>query len=244
LLADAEFELKKYQSDYWVNLTSSIDQNNQTLNELEINLQIAQQSLKTSNEKTGNGDSTIVQYEQNAIVQIEDSITSNETSIDEIEKSLKTVNLNIEQSTVRAPIDGVVNVMSEVSKGDLLQSGLEVVSILPVNNLQYQVRIFVSNRDIASIKEGQLLKFQFLALPYKEYGEVSGKVTKIGIDSKADEKSGLSYYIVEAEVDNKPLYSYKGVKAEIKVGMDCEVHMITKSKKILYYLLEKLNLRD
>ncbi|MHB8064654.1 MAG: HlyD family efflux transporter periplasmic adaptor subunit [Ruminiclostridium sp.] len=244
LLTGAELELKKYQSDYVSSISNSITQNTQNLNDLEISLQGAQQKLRTLNNKTYSADITTTQLKNNKIIQIEDSIATNEQNLDKIDKDLKTVDLNIEQSTVRAPIDGVVNVLSEVNRGDLLQSGVEIASIVPDNNLQYKVQIYVSNKDIAGIKEGQIIKYQLLALPFKEYGEMPGKVTKIGIDSKVDEKSESSYYIVEAEVDNKPLYSYKGVKAEIKVGMDCEVHLITKSKKILYYLLEKLNLRD
>ncbi|MBZ4647232.1 MAG: hypothetical protein JG777_2721 [Clostridia bacterium] len=33
-------------------------------------------------------------------------------------------------------------------------------------------------------------------------------------------------------------------KAEIKVGMACEAQVITKTKKVLYYLLEKINLKE
>jgi hypothetical protein len=50
--------------------------------------------------------------------------------------------------------------------------------------------------------------------------------------------------LVESEIENKPLFSYKGEEGEIKMGMTCEAQVITKQKKILYYLLEKIHLKD
>jgi len=55
---------------------------------------------------------------------------------------------------------------------------------------------------------------------------------------------GVSFYIVEASIDNQALYSYKGQEANIKVGMLSEAYVITDSKKILNYVLEKIDLRD
>lgn len=54
----------------------------------------------------------------------------------------------------------------------------------------------------------------------------------------------VSYYFVESEIENKPLFSYKGEQGEIKIGMTCEAQVVTKQKKILYYLLEKINLKN
>ncbi len=64
----------------------------------------------------------------------------------------------------------------------------------------------------------------------------------IATDATVDPKSGLSYYLVESTIENKPLFSYNGEKGELKMGMTCEAQVITKQKKILYYLLEKINL--
>ncbi len=38
--------------------------------------------------------------------------------------------------------------------------------------------------------------------------------------------------------------SYKGDIREVKVGMACEAQVVTKSRSILRWLLEKINLRD
>ena len=54
----------------------------------------------------------------------------------------------------------------------------------------------------------------------------------------------MSYYLVESEIENKPLFSYKGEQGELKIVITCEAQVITKQKKILYYLLQKIKLKE
>jgi HlyD family secretion protein len=81
------------------------------------------------------------------------------------------------------------------------------------------------------------------ALPYEEYGYLKGKITKVSADSIVG-NNGISYYNAEASIENKPLYNRKKEKGEIKTGMTCEGQIITRKERILYYLLEQLNLKD
>jgi len=183
-------------------------------------------------------------YRGNTLVQIDDTIEATEKTIESLNKDLDSINIKLSDCVVTSPIDGIINVTSEINKGDLLQSGVEVATVVPRTSSQYKVQLYVSNKDIANIKEGQKIKYHFLALPYREYGELEGTITKIGTDSRTEQRTGNSFYMVEAGIENKPLYSYKGEKAEIKVGMACEAHVIIRSKKILYYVLEKINLME
>lgn len=176
--------------------------------------------------------------------QLDNIKISDESNMDKLENDIRNSDKETKDSVATAPIDGVVNVITEVNKGDFLQGGIDVATIVPENNNQYKIQLYVSNKDIADITEGQKIKCHFLALPYREYGEFTGKVTKVGADAKSGQQSGTTIYSVEAVIDNKPAYSYKGVESEIKVGMACEAYVITKTKKILFYLLEKINLRD
>lgn len=237
-------EINKYQNEFLININSSIEKNTQALDELQITLQKEQKSHSTTSGKSITTDAVVQKYKLDTLVQIDDNIMSNEQSKEKLDKELKTINLNLQNATVTAPIDGIVNLLIEVNKGDLIQSGSEVATIVPEDSSEYKIQLLVGNKDIANIKEGQNIKYHFLALPFREYGELSGSVTKIGTDARSNQQSGQSYYTVEATVENKSLKSYKGVESEIKVGMACEAQVVTKSKKILYYLLEKINLMD
>ncbi|WP_278184254.1 HlyD family efflux transporter periplasmic adaptor subunit [Alkaliphilus metalliredigens] len=114
---------------------------------------------------------------------------------------------------------------------------------MPYDDSNYTVRIYPSNEDIANINIGDKVKYNFLALPYKEYGELTGKIARIATDTKTTQEGNSSYYLVESDIETRALVSYKGEEADIKVGMICEARIVTKTKKILHYLLEKIDLR-
>ena len=73
---------------------------------------------------------------------------------------------------------------------------------------------------------------------------LEGKVVNISEDSSFNQTNGTHSFIVTATVENKFLFSYKGNKAALKNGMTCEAQVITKSKKVLFFLLEKIDLWD
>lgn len=88
-------------------------------------------------------------------------------------------------------------------------------------------------REIMNIKVGDTIKYKFNSLPYKEYGMLKGKVVTISEDSIFNETNGINSYIIKADVENKPLYSYKGKRSNLKVGMTCEAQLLQNQRK--YY---------
>jgi HlyD family secretion protein len=247
-LEAAALELKVFKDEYLSNLRTDIEKYRRELTELEYNLKKTDEynsyykNDSLNNEKYSS--LSLQQYKNNTLVNINDGIKGLREKIKKSEEELKLVNINIEERIVKAPIDGKINILMEINKGDLLQPGTEILTIIPNVNSEFKVQLSVLNKDIADIKEGSLIKYHFLALPYKEYGELTGKITKISTDSNVSPQDGKSYYNVEATIENRPLHSYKGKVAYIKVGMAVEAHVVTKTQKILYYMLEKINLRD
>jgi len=118
-----------------------------------------------------------------------------------------------------------------------------MLTIIPENEAGFTIDIALPNSEIAGIEVGDQVKFKFSALPFKEYGEFIGIIKGISTDIKSD-NSGNSYYLVEASLSDTQRVSYKGETRNIKVGMACEAHVIKEQKKVLYWLLEKINLKD
>ena len=159
---------------------------------------------------------------------------------------LSTISTKIDQLSrehqdyvVRAPMEGIIHVIAEKRHGDLVQNGEEIATIIPETNEDYRLLLNVVDKDIAKIKVGSIVKCQFPALPYQEYGEIIGTVDKVSTDAAIDRKTGESIYTVEARIANKPVYSYKGKMAEIKLGMTCKANIVLDTKKIIYYVKEK-----
>ncbi|AIS51985.1 putative bacteriocin ABC transporter, bacteriocin-binding protein [Thermoanaerobacter kivui] len=224
---NAKDDLISYQNQYMLSLKSNIEQNEEKLKEIKANL----------------NNVNVEKFTADTIAQIEDNIYSDEKEIEKLKGELQNINLAIEDYIIKSPANGKIDMITSIKEGDLIQSGLEMVKIIP-DNSEYIVKLYIPNKDIADIKVGQKIKYHILALPYQEYGELSGEIVKLSIDSRLDKQSGLNYYEAEATIDNKPLYNRKGEKKNIKVGMIVEAHVIGHREKMLYYLLEQLNLKD
>jgi len=148
--------------------------------------------------------------------------------------------LMIEDAHVIAPIDGVVSMFGEINVGDLLQSGMDIATILPISDGEHRVMLFLSNADIADIEVGQRINFRFAALPFADYGEMPGRVTRISTDARSSE-DGQSFFVVEAEMDGGALYDRDGIEATIRVGMVCDARVITNTQRIIFWVLERLD---
>ncbi len=224
---NAKDDLINYQNQYMLSLKANIEQNEEKLKEIKANL----------------NNVNVEKFTADTIAQIEDNIYSDEKEIEKLKGDLQNVNLAIEDYIIKSPADGKIDMITSIKEGDLVQSGLEMVKIIP-DNPEYIVKLYIPNKDIANVKVGQKIKYHILALPYQEYGELSGEIVKLSIDSRLDKQSGLNYYEAEATIDNKPLYNRKREEKNIRVGMIVEAHVIGHREKMLYYLLEQLNLKD
>jgi len=242
-LKSAIIEQEQYVNEYLLSIETNLEQTTQNILELELAIQKSQNTVDTYNGKSTNLQTILQKQEIDTIVTIEETIKNKEKSIENVEIELKNIKLSIDEAVITAPIDGTINMLQDINVGDLLQAGSQIATIVPFTEDMYTMQLYVYNKDIANIKTGQKIKYNFSALPYQEYGSLEGTIQKIGTDAKSDSK-GLSYYIIEATIENKPIYSYKGKQSEIKVGMTCEAQVITESKKILNWLLEKIDLID
>ncbi|MCY6355559.1 HlyD family efflux transporter periplasmic adaptor subunit [Clostridium sp. ZS2-4] len=243
-MQQAKTDLSKYKNEYLLSIKKSIQDNNDKQKNLVLDSGKTEKNSEMFKNNSQSYSINIKKYKTDALVKVDNEAKDCSKKIKTITAELEKVKLDISNCIVKSPINGFIRIVNPVTKGDFIPIDMVVASILPKNNSKYKVELYVSNKDIANLKEKQIIKYHFSALPYKEYGELKGEITKISIDSQVNPNTGLSFYLVEANIQNKPLYSYKGKKAEIKLGMQCQAHVITRQKRILYYLLEKLNLKD
>ncbi|SHH97294.1 HlyD family efflux transporter periplasmic adaptor subunit, partial [Clostridium grantii] len=229
----AKVDLANYKNGFILSIKTSLAESKTALNSVNNNINTLDNTNSLSEDKTK------IAY----VVQINDQINSCEDSLKQLRDNLDSANQKIESCTIKAECTGTINTLSEVNKGDILQAATQVATILP-NESNHKVMLYITNKDIANIKLNQEIKYNFLALPYKEYGYVTGKIVKISADATMDNESGNSYYIAEGLVDKNILENHKNEKSELKTGMLCNAEVITRDEKLLYYLLEKINLKD
>lgn len=181
-------------------------------------------------------------YENEQLIDLNSKLEDYATQIDRLNESIQSIDLDVENASIKSPIEGILNIEQNYVVGDQIGIDMAMGTVVPTGDTDFKIQLSVKNRDISQIHVGDDVKFRFQALPYKEYGMLEGQIIHINADSSYNASTGTRYYLVEAQVDSRPLVSYKGETSMIKVGMTLEGQIITKRKKILHYLLEKIDL--
>lgn len=240
---NAGIEYNQYKSNFLMNLESQIDNTYSSMQLKSIEHDSALlASDRLENEKEFNL-VTIDKYQIDTIVGIQDEIIETEMQLLELEKNIDLAELELDKTIIRTPITGRVNILFDVAIGDLIVAGTDLATIIPEKETMHKMQIMLPNQEVANIQIGDEIKFNFHALPYKEYGYLRGTVLKIGSDIVNDNNAG-GYYLVEAEIIDNAVTNAKGEIKHVKVGMTTEAHVITDQKSILNWLLEKINLLD
>ncbi|MFL0376658.1 HlyD family efflux transporter periplasmic adaptor subunit [Paenibacillus amylolyticus] len=184
---------------------------------------------------------TLKKQESDLYVQLQGSIDELRTQTKELHSQINTIRSNLDNYTATAPISGVINTINEVGEGQLIQEGLQVMDVVPVNNTIYSIQISMNHQDIGRIHEGDPVRFHFAAFPLEEYGSVLGKISSISSDALVNPQDGSTYYAVEATLESIQLKDALGQQEQIKSGMQTEAHIITEQKSALQWLLEKMD---
>ena len=239
--------LNNYKLQYIVDLESKLKTAKETVSSLVdkekgLDLNEEQDYIYKDSDNSSNKYGEVASFQNEELTATIQAITTYKAKISELETNLEKLKQSIDSCIVRAKWSGKVNMSIDLVKGNTLASGEEVLTVLPDGKSQYKVRIYVSNSDIGKIKEGMPVKFNILAYPNTEYGYVTGIITKVSSDIKVDSQSGMAYYLVESTLDTSGIYEKEGTKIEIKAGMSCEAKIITEQKRIITYVLEKLEL--
>jgi HlyD family secretion protein len=119
----------------------------------------------------------------NPDAEIRSRIESNIKTISEQQKLSRQARLQIQNSTLTSPTDGIVFNIS-VQPGSVAnpaKDSLPLLSIVPADSLV--ARVFVPNRSIGFVVPGQQAQISVDSYPSAYFGHVSATVTRVGSDA-------------------------------------------------------------
>lgn len=159
----------------------------------------------------------------------------------EYENLLKQYDMESGHATVTASGSGYIYLNQELKNGSFISQGTNVCRILPEHSENYYAEIYVENKDIARLKEGQEVKFEIAAYPSSEYGYFTGVVDTISKDIKVDSSSGSAYYLARVRCRDTTVTNRKGEIGTIQNGMACQGKIVVDEESVLKVLLGKLD---
>ena len=215
---------------------------NQTISQIESQIQTLNNQL---NELQGNNSKTalnkpLTKYQ--LLSQINDTLNTDKSNDEQLKIKIKELKGILENGQVKANHNGVIYIPQVPTVGMVLQAGQQVGEILP-NNDKFKVKLMIPNDEIGNIKKGDTVKYSFVSFPYTEYGFLQGKLENINVTSELNPKTGLSYYEGNSTLNGNTISNKQGKTGEIKLGMACEVKIISRKEKMIYYILNQLGLR-
>ncbi len=158
--------------------------------------------------------------------------------------------------TLRAPIDGRVQSSIITNVGQVVDSGQEVMRIVPQDS-RLEIEAYVPNQDIGFVRVGQEAVIKVESFPFTRYGLLKAKVVRIAKDaipspdasaiegdptrvSKASGFAGAErtqnlVFAVELEPDASTIV-VDGAARPLTSGMAATVEIKTGSRRLLEYL--------
>lgn len=168
----------------------------------------------------------------NARNQYRRELTETVTRLNPLQENRVGLQDKVKQSTIRAPLKGVVKRLLVNTEGGVVQPGKDIVELVPSEDtLLLEAKI--TPRDIAFLRPGQRATVKFTAYDYAIYGGMDALLETIGADSLTDDK-GNTFFIVKVRTRKARLAD----KLPIIPGMVAEVDIITGKKSVLTYLLK------
>jgi len=157
-----------------------------------------------------------------------------------LQKTLPALADKVDRTTLKAPVNGVVNRVLVTTTGGTVKAGEPIVEIVPSDDVLV-VEARIRPQDIGFVKLGQEAKVKVTAYDYSIFGSLKGQVTQISADAVSSEERGQTqyYYIARIETDSSVLNSLDR-KLPIIPGMQAQVDVITGHKTVLRYLLKPI----
>lgn len=206
-------------------------------------LSVSADSLATEKKKITDLKFELSKYKKEKLITIENRIINKKDQILEYKIEIENIDNNLTNYKVYAPISGKIEFLKNYNKGDYIPSGIEVMKIIPDTKNKYDVQLFIKNKDILKIKKGNQIRYRIASYPYKEYGIAKGKVMNINSDSTNLDDNNYGYKI-KASINNYLEKKESKKFVEYKNGMLTEASIVVKKRKIIYYVMEKLDFFD
>lgn len=139
-----------------------------------------------------------------------------------IKESLKAASDRVSRSQLRSPVAGIINRISVTTIGAVVQPAKDIVEIVPVDE-GLLVEVKIRPQDVAFIKPEEIASVKITAYDYLIYGDLKGKVSRIGADTETDQ-DGEEFYQVIVKTDknhlgevDKPLPIIPGMVASVDI---------------------------
>lgn len=144
---------------------------------------------------------------------------------------------DVMNTEVKAPVSGTVVNMSVFTNGGVIQSGVQLMEIVPTGE-PWIVEGSVPVNLIDKVHAGLPVELIFSALNQNKTPHIPGIVTHVSADRTVDERTGVPFYKMKAKVAPEGVAMV--AKLTVRPGMPAELFVKTGERNLMNYLLKPL----
>jgi len=144
----------------------------------------------------------------------------------------------LDQTVVRAPVDGYVFNLTQFTVGGVTSPGELLMDVVPAN-APIIVTAQIAIQDISKVHVGMDAQVRFSGLNSRWHSPMNAKVIMVSPDKIVNEKSGASFYRADLRIDPKELTKLKK-STQITPGMPATVQFVSGEKTVMGSLISPI----
>ncbi len=156
-----------------------------------------------------------------------------------LESRIAAQSLQVANTEVKAPAEGVVVGSSVFTKGAVVGPGAKLMEIVPAND-ELIVEGQLPTNLVDKVHVGLPVELVFSAFNTNKTPHIPGEVTLVAADRTVDERTGMPYYKVRARVNAQGAKLIAEKKLDIVSGMPAELFVKTGERSLMSYLLKPI----
>ncbi len=169
--------------------------------------------------------------------EVRSQLADMQREVDNLNSRSASLNYELANTDVKAPVDGVVMGMTVFTAGGVVPPGFKMMDLVPANDaLVVEGSLMVNLVD--KVKPGLKVELIFSAFNSNVTPHIEGEVVQVAADRSTDEHTGMPYYKVRARVTPAGLKKMTAMKLDVKPGMPVELFVKTGERTMMSYLLK------
>jgi len=157
--------------------------------------------------------------------------------MDELTQRLRKVDDNLDQTKLRAPVDGFIKTLYVVSVGGVVRAGATVADIVPADD-RLIIEAQLATQDIGYVRAGQAAKVKLASADAAKFGDLPGTVDRVSPDTLLTE-DGRPYYKVRI-ITEKSYFEDGKLQYDLFPSKQVATSIQTGSRTIMEYILDPL----
>ncbi|MBN3906109.1 MAG: HlyD family efflux transporter periplasmic adaptor subunit [Nostoc sp. NMS1] len=204
---------------------------------------ITQTELRVSEQERGY--QTLTRSSKLALLKIDEQqknlqteITTLSAEIAQTKRQIESLNIQLAQRELKAPVSGIVFQLPIEKAGAVVQPGTMIAEIAPISS-PFVIRAQMATNESGSLRKGLPVKLKFDAYPFQDYGIIEGELIDISpTTTQIDTANGkLAAYNLEITLKQNCIQSNNKC-IPLRPGDTATAEVIVRQRRIIDFLLD------